>query len=399
MTYPVDDWEKQTSARQPEAERIYVGASNSGVEPKSARTEALGRLAGGIAHDFNNLLTTIIGYSELCLAMPEGQGRMREDLKAIRHAGAQAAILTRQILAYSRQQALVPIDIDLNELVTQAADRLRHGMGEGIRLQLALAPGLGTVRIDPAQLEIAIRNLAINAREAMPSGGSLTLATRRGPMGGYAVLEVRDTGIGMDESLLSLIFDPYFSTKPIRKGAGLGLSAVEGIVLQSGGDIQVSSKPGMGSAFRISIPMSPSSVIPAAAAPDPMLPVPATILLVEDEEIVRRFCRIVLQFQGYRVLEATEGNSALALIRDSGEPIDLLVTDLVLPGMPGEVLAGHFLEANPRGGVLLMSAFPQSMLAMEGIAKPHIRFLQKPFLGGTLIENVRKCLETNRTAT
>jgi CheY-like chemotaxis protein len=203
----------------------------------------------------------------------------------------------------------------------------------------------------------------------------------------------------MDESLLSLIFDPYFSTKPIRKGAGLGLSAVEGIVLQSGGDIQVSSKPGMGSAFRISIPMSPSSVIPAAAAPDPMLPVPATILLVEDEEIVRRFCRIVLQFQGYRVLEATEGNSALALIRDSGEPIDLLVTDLVLPGMPGEVLAGHFLEANPRGGVLLMSAFPQSMLAMEGIAKPHIRFLQKPFLGGTLIENVRKCLETNRTAT
>lgn len=362
----------------------------------------MARLSGGLAHEFNNLLTTILGNCGTCLELPEAHGRMQEGLLAIRSAGERAAALTRQVLAYGRRQVLEPKAVDLNALVESAAERFRARLDPSILVQTALAPGLAPVRVDPAQLELALLNLALNAQDAMPSGGSLTLATRKGPEGfglpegalGSAVLEIRDTGIGMDAAIQARIFDPFFTTKPLSRGAGLGLSAVEGIVIQSGGEIHVASRPGMGTTFRITLPLAG---MPPPSAPAPVPATNGTLLLVEDEEIVRRFCRIVLQLEGYRVLEASDGRSALAVLQAATEPIHLLLTDLIMPGMPGQVLAGHFLDMQPAGGVILMSAFPKAA-AEHGISHPRVSFLQKPFLGGALADKVRKAMAATERA-
>lgn len=405
MTFPGNDLDDPTGFYQPEIstepddpgigfvpEAGATYPANARYEPKSARSEALVLFAGGVAHDFNNLLSSIGGYCEKCLALPESQGRMLEGLISIRIAGEKAARLTRQILAYSRQQMLFPATVDLSSLVDGIVERHLQGISPEVSVQTSLGTGLGKVRIDPAQIGTAILNIAINALEAMPSGGLLTLATRRA-MAGFAVVEVRDTGIGMDEALISRIFDPFFTTKAVKKGAGMGLSAAHGIVLQSGGSIQVYSKPGIGSAFRIYLPLADPDAPGNFRIEVQKAPEGETILLVEDEDIVRRFCKLTLETRGYRVLEAQDGPSALAMMCESDHPIRMLLTDLIMPGLPGEILAGHFLDANPTGTVLLMSALPKSMMVMEGIAHPRIHFIQKPFLGGTLADQVRRCLE------
>lgn len=410
MTYPGNDLDNPTGFYRPEclpdADALVNGfvpeaaatfPANAGYEPKSARTEALVLFAGGVAHNINDLLTSIGGNCEKCLAMPEGQGPMLEGLIAIRIAGERASRLTRQFLAYGRRQVLVPASVDLNALLAGIAERHLQGISPNVAVQTSPGTGVGKVRVDPSQIGTAILNIAINALEAMPSGGMLTLATRRAAAG-FAVVEVCDTGIGMDEALISRIFDPFFTTKSVKKGVGLGLSAAQGIVLQSGGSIQVYSKPGIGSAFRIFLPLADPDAAGDIRTAVVKAPEGETILLVEDEDIVRRFCKMTLEIRGYRVLEARNGPEALDMMSESDRPIRLLLTDLIMPGMPGEILAGHFLDANPTGTVLLMSALPKSMMVMEGISNPRIHFIQKPFLGGTLADQVRKCLEKRLAA-
>jgi two-component system cell cycle sensor histidine kinase/response regulator CckA len=380
---------------------------------QSQKMEAVGRLAGGIAHDFNNLLTAIIGYSDLLLAS-EGCSleSVKGDVQEIRRAAYRAAGLTRQILAFSRRQALRPEVTSMNDLLKDAEALLRQTLGEEIALDLVLEPDLGLVEVDRSQLVQAIVNLVVNARDAMPSGGKLSLQTANVDIdegfhgvapeitsGSYVALIVSDTGVGMDENTLLHVFEPFFTTKGPGEGPGLGLSTVYGIVRQSGGDILVESEPGRGTTFRVYLPRS--SRLPGDAArvvaPSTVAAAHEVILVVEDDAAVRSLVTRVLANEDYIVLEAHDAAQALALLDDVDCPVDLLLSDLVLPsGLQGDVLAQKALASRERLPVLLMSGYPRQFVDGERRLDAGFNYLQKPFTPESLTRKVREALDAGR---
>jgi two-component system cell cycle sensor histidine kinase/response regulator CckA len=374
---------------------------------QSQKLEALGQLAGGVAHDFNNLLTAILGYSELLGARMAEDGRQYPEISEISRAGRRAADLTRQLLAFSRRQVFQPGRIQLNAVVSEMEQMLRRLIRADIELVTVLDPALDPVLADPGQIEQVITNLIVNARDAMPAGGKLTIATanvtvdagfaRRHPVlapGRYVRLQVRDSGEGIDPAHKERLFEPFFTTKEVGAGTGLGLAVVYGIVEQSGGHILVDSAPGVGSTFSVYLPRAERPAGDEARAPEPAPAheADATILLVEDEAVVRRLTARILTEQGYRILEAAHGRAALEIVTSFSGPIDLLLTDVVMPELPGPALAQQASSLLPAIKVLFMSGY--SDVAMAGWEGPlgHLPILQKPFAASELLSRVREAL-------
>ncbi len=374
---------------------------------QSQKLEAVGRLAGGVAHDFNNMLAVINGYSELLLETEDLDGSIRAGLLEIRKAGQRAASLTRQLLAFSRKQVLAPRVLDLNDVVANIEKMLHRLIGEDVELVTRRGAGLGQVRADPGQVEQVLLNMAVNARDAMPHGGQLTIETvnvrldrryaRRNPgvrPGAYVALFVTDTGLGMDEATRARLFEPFFTTKELGKGTGLGLATVYGIVQQSGGHVEVESAPGAGSTFRVYLPRV-DRVADQDAEEDAPASVPTgteTILLVEDEQMVRGLLDNLLQLSGYTVLEASHGGEALLLCEQHDGPIHLLVTDVVMPGMSGRELADRLSRRRPTLKVLYMSGYTDDAVLRHGLEEEGAALLQKPFNTEHLAQKVREVL-------
>jgi hypothetical protein len=377
---------------------------------QSQKLEAVGRLAGGIAHDFNNLLTVISGYSDLLAANPSLDHRAKEAVGEVQRAAERAIAVTRQLLAFGRKQMLKPRALDLNGVITEINKLIRRLIGEDIALTTHLAPGLLPVTADPGQLEQVILNLAVNARDAMPQGGGLTITTSNVVMtaaaaasqpglqpGRYALLTVTDTGCGMDEETRARIFEPFFTTKEPGRGTGLGLATVYGIVVQSGGHIDVQSATGRGTTFRI---LWPQAEGPAAAPEKPAAPAEAavrggseTVLLVEDEDAVRGLAARVLADFGYRVLQACDGAEALRLAQQDGQSLHLMVTDVVMPGISGLELARRLGPERPAMKVLFISGYTDDAIVRKGVLGPDAAFLQKPFTPEVLARRVRELLD------
>ncbi len=377
---------------------------------QSQKMEAVGRLAGGVAHDFNNLLTVITGYSDLILQGLAADDPMRPEMAEVRKAAERAALLTRQLLAFSRQQLLEPRLLDLNQVVTEIEPMLRRLLGEDFRLTASLAPQLGRVKADPGQVEQVIMNLAVNARDAMPTGGQLSIETCNALLdevyaqghtsvvpGRYVMLATSDTGSGMDQETLAHIFEPFFTTKERGMGTGLGLSTVYGIVKQSGGYIWAYSELARGTTFKIYLPRVE---VPATEGGRPLEQVPAaptavseTILVVEDEPGVRSLVRLVLQAQGYTLLEASQAEQALALCRHHRGNIHLLLSDVILEDMSGPELTRRLLEVRPQMKVLYMSGYTGDAVLRYGVQAAETPFLQKPFSAEALARKVREVLD------
>jgi two-component system cell cycle sensor histidine kinase/response regulator CckA len=374
----------------------------------AAKMEAIGRLSGGIAHDFNNLLGVIIGYSQV-LKTGLGSGNpLYEHAEEVEKAGRRAASLTRQLLAFSRQQVLEPTILDLNALVSDAEKMLHRLIGEDVVLTTVLDEGLDRVKADPGQIEQIIMNLVVNSRDAMPQGGKVTIETSNFEMdktyvrdhagskaGRYVVLAVTDTGTGMDAETLAHIFEPFFTTKERGKGTGLGLATVYGVVKQSGGYIWVDSEPGKGAAFRVYLPRIEESVDApvASAGPAQTSRGSETILLVEDAEPLRKLACKFLENSGYRVLTAADGEEAIQTAARERQPIHLLLTDVVMPGMNGRVLASQLGPRHPGMGVLYMSGYTDSFIAGHGVLEAGTHLLHKPFSEETLTRKVREVLD------
>jgi PAS domain S-box-containing protein len=374
---------------------------------QAQKMEAVGRLAGGVAHDFNNLLTVITSYSQLLMEDMGTADPRRADLAEIQKAAGGAATLTRQLLAFSRQQVLEPKVIDLDEVVAGAGKMLKRLIGEDVELVTVLAPDLGMVKADPGQIEQVIMNLAVNARDAMPDGGKLTIETTNVvlgeeytrehlpvPAGSYALLSVSDTGTGMDEATKARLFEPFFTTKDQGKGTGLGLATVYGIVKQSGGFIWVYSELGQGTTFKVYLPRVDEAVSESAApAPPQSLHGSETVLIAEDAAPVRSVAREVLRRHGYRVLAAADGPSALELAAAHPGPIDLLITDVIMPEMSGRQLADRLRDLRTTLRVLFVSGYTDDAIVRHGILEPGIAFLQKPFSPESLARKVREVLD------
>jgi hypothetical protein len=374
---------------------------------QAQKMEAVGRLAGGIAHDFNNLLTAILGSAQLALREIDASHPVREDLEEIHRAGLRAADLTRQLLAYSRRQVVTPKVIDLNEAVRNLDSMLRRLIREDIELELDLAPRALAVKSDPGQLEQVVLNLVVNARDALPQGGGITVRTAAAllgtqqpdndppaPPGPYIALAVSDTGTGLSPEARAHLFEPFFTTKELGKGTGLGLATVYGIVKQNGGFIYVDSAPGQGTTVRVYLP---EAVEPLPATEGPPITVPATggsetVLLVEDEPAVRQFARRALEANGYLVLAAARGEEALSLAARHQGPIHVLVTDVVMPGMGGPELARRLAERRPTLRVLYCSGYTDDAAVREGVREAGRAFLQKPFASEDLIQKLREVL-------
>src|SRR5438094_2270455 len=375
---------------------------------QAQRMEAVGRLAGGIAHDFNNILTAITGHADLLLEDLGHHDPRRADVDEIRRSADRAAGLTRQLLAFSRQQVLQPKVVDLNALVLDMDKLLRRLIGEDVELATVLDPTLGHVTADPGQLEQVIVNLAANARDAMPQGGKLTLETRNIDLdssytlehslvkpGPYVQLTVSDSGIGMDEETQAHAFEPFFTTKPRGQGTGLGLAMVYGTVKQSGGFIWVYSEPGHGATFKIYLPRVDTPTEPATL-PAPVERPPRgseTVLLAEDEPAVRAIARQALERQGYTVLAAPSGADALALAAQHGATIHLLLTDVVMPGMSGRDPADRLTAQRPGIRVLYISGYTDNAIVRHGMLEPGLAYLQKPFRPDALVRKVREVLD------
>ncbi len=378
----------------------------------SQKMEAIGRLAGGVAHDFNNILTAIGGYSDLLLADLPPDDHRRHDVEEIHQAAQRAAALTQQLLAFSRRQVLQPRVINLNHLVPDVEKMLRRLIGEDILFATVLHPHLGNVRADPGQLEQVIVNLVVNARDAMPKGGRLTIETRNVVLdeayatdhptvkpGRYVMLAVTDSGVGMDEETRLRIFEPFFTTKVRGKGTGLGLATVYGIVQQTGGHIWPYSEPGRGTTMRVYLPRVdvPADPIehPRDVSPE-TLRGSETILVVEDEGPVRAVTRQLLERNGYTVLEAADGPAALALIdgEAGGRHIDLLLTDVIMPGMSGRELADQLKARRPNVRVLFMSGYTDDAVVRHGTLEPGLAYLEKPYRPPALLRKVRDVLQT-----
>jgi PAS domain S-box-containing protein len=380
---------------------------------QAQKMEAVGRLAGGVAHDFNNLLTVILSYTDMLLEGVSSNDPRGEDLGEIRKAAVTAASLTRQLLAFSRQQVIEPRLLDLNGIVASSEKMLRRLIGEDIDVRTTLAPAALTVMIDAGQLEQVMMNLAVNARDAMPTGGRLTLETADvhldaqyasehwpATTGHFAMLAVSDTGTGMNEQVRSHIFEPFFTTKGVGKGTGLGLATVYGIVKQSNGFIWVYSEVGHGTSFKIYLPLVDQAPEDFAARLESQVPPPTgteTILLAEDAAAVRGAARHILQRCGYTVLEAPNGTVAVRTA-ESATTIDLLLTDVVMPEMSGRELAEEFARLKPNAKVLFMSGYTDDAIIHHGVLRPGTAYLQKPFSPETLARKVREVLDSRVAA-
>ncbi len=394
----------------------YVGVQTDVTEQRlleeqyrhSQKMDAFGQLAGGVAHDFNNILTIINGEVEILAEECSASDPRRESLAAIHDAGKRAASLTAQLLAFTRKTIVEPKRIDPNEAVQQIGRMLRRLLGEDVTLALDLAPGVHGLKVDPGQFEQAIMNLALNARDAMPTGGRLTIETRdvelqatdlgvgtHGRPGRYVRLAVSDTGSGMNEETKSRIFEPFFTTKEVGKGTGLGLATVYGIVRSYGGHLHVWSEPGHGTTMTLFLPAAEEAAVPrevADASPPPAHGT-ETVLLVEDEPAVRRIARIALEQQGYEVLEANGGREAIRVAEQSSRPIDLLLTDVVMPEMGGREVAKQVLKRHPAARVLYMSGYTDDAVVRHGVIEATDAFLQKPFSLAALTHKVRTLLD------
>jgi PAS domain S-box-containing protein len=381
---------------------------------RSQKMQAVGRLAGGVAHDFNNLLTVIRGYAELALRRREVEGETRASLSEIRKAALRANSLIRQLLTFSRQPLGEPQVLDLNAVVAEMANMLRPLIGEDIRLAVELGEHAGCVQADSGQLAQIIANLVVNARDAMPRGGEIRVRTGRIEVvgttarslpqlapGDYCVLSVSDTGVGMDPETLQHAFEPFFSTKAMWEGTGLGLSTVYAIVTQTGGDIRVESEPGRGTRFVIYLPRAGQAggrAVPAAESSESVFAGTGTVLVVEDEEAVRGVVCETLLSAGYTVLQARNGREALELSERHGGPIDLLLTDVVMPEMGGAELARRLSGQRPGLRVLFMSGYAPSSFESSQIALENASFIAKPFALESLALRVREALYGDRVA-
>jgi PAS domain S-box-containing protein len=375
---------------------------------QAQKMEAVGHLAGGVAHDFNNLLTVINGYSELLLGRLGPKDPMRELLAEVSRAGERAGALTRQLLAFSRHQAPEAKVLDLNAEVSDMEKLLRRVIGEDVILTTSLDPMLGRVKIDPGRFQQVLLNLAVNARDAMPQGGRLTIETRNVTLdenssrthsflsaGTYSLLAVSDTGVGMDEATRAHIFEPFFTTKGPGKGTGLGLATVYGIVIQSGGSIEVESEPGLGTSFKVFLPQVTERLSPRRS-PAGVGPLPRgreTVLLAEDEDAVRALAGHVLRSCGYEVLEAADGKEALRLAQRHHGWIDLLVSDVVMPHLGGRQLAERLASLKPGMKVLLLSGYAEDVV-QHGVLGADFAFLQKSFTATGLAQKVREVLDS-----
>jgi two-component system, cell cycle sensor histidine kinase and response regulator CckA len=374
---------------------------------QSQKMDAGGRLAGGVAHDFNNLLSVILGYGEDILKQLEPASPFREDLEEICKASTRAADLTKQLLMFSHQQVLEPKVMDLNEVLSNLRRMLQRVLGERSELALLLDPSLGHIRADRSNIEQVCMNLAVNARDAMPLGGKLTIETNNAELdeafvrehlgtapGPYVVMAVSDTGIGMDRATRARIFEPFFTTKAPGKGTGLGLSTVFGIVQQSGGGIWVYSEPGQGTTFKLYLPRVDGAVEPVRASVVPSaLRGNETILLVEDEQQVRAVARRILERNGYHVLLPESIEEAIELADDYPRGIELLVTDVVMPRMSGAELATRLLRKRPQLKVLYVSGYTDAGIGAHGMLEDGAAFLQKPFTSDSLARKVRSVLD------
>jgi PAS domain S-box-containing protein len=369
--------------------------------------EAIGRLAGGVAHDFNNILSIIMGHGELLLAAVGANEYARNGLEQIRRAAERAASLTQQLLAFSRKQVLQPKVLDLNEAVADVQKMLARVIGEDIELIASLHPSLATVKADPGQIEQVLMNLAINARDAMPQGGKLLMETLNVDAGTelardldltpgpYAMLKVTDTGHGMEAATLAHVFEPFFTTKPMGKGTGLGLSTVYGIVKQSGGSIQVESGVGLGTSFRIYLPVAEGAAgkrretVVGTRVEGGM----ETILITEDEPDLRDLARIFLEGYGYKVLVAASAEQAIEIADSLNGSIDLLLTDVIMPGMSGRQLAERILSKRPQTKIVYMTGYTDDMVVQHKVLEPGVNLLQKPFGKVDLALKVRSTLD------
>ena len=380
---------------------------------QAQKMEAIGRLAGGVAHDFNNLLTVINGYGQIMLQRISPDSPLRHDMVEILAAGERAADLTRQLLAFSRRQVLQPRVLDLNDVFQGLGKIMQRLIGEDIHLNLQLAPGLGRVNVDPSQMEQVLFNLAVNARDAMPRGGTLTVTTANlqlgaapdtpnagqahslsVPPGPYVMLTVTDTGVGMSTEVLGHIFEPFFTTKEVGKGTGMGLATIYGIVRQSGGDIRVRSELGRGSTFEIVFPRvdAPAEALPQSESAPPQGK--ETILLVEDQSEVREVTARLLRTLGYHVLTASSGNEALELVSRTDENIALVLTDVVMPEMSGVELAEKLAAIRPQSKVLFMSGYTDGALGQHGLHSSEIFVVHKPLEYSSLAHKVRQVLDS-----
>jgi two-component system, cell cycle sensor histidine kinase and response regulator CckA len=378
---------------------------------QAQKMEAVGRLAGGVAHDFNNLLMVISGYSEVLLGSTERDSFLYPKIEAIQQAADRAGNLTRQLLAFSRKQMLELRVVDVNVIVADMERLLRPLIGENIALDSRLALDLGRTRADAGQLEQVIMNLVVNAKDAMPRGGKITIRTANENLtditrqenlymiaGPYVVLSISDTGGGMDRETQSRIFEPFFTTKEKGKGTGLGLSTVYGIVKQSGGYILAQSELGQGTTFRIYLPRVEDALEPLVPA-RPMQTVGGseTVLLVEDESSVRQLVRETLEAGGYKLLEAEDGETALRIAAGNDGPIDILITDVVMPGISGQELSRQLCLADPGLKVLYLSGYTEDSIILDGALETGTAFLQKPFTLQTLSRKVREVLRSAET--
>jgi PAS domain S-box-containing protein len=375
---------------------------------QSQKLEAVGRLAGGVAHDFNNLLTVIMGYSDMLLRS-ELEDEVREKLAEINKAADRAASLTRQLLAFSRKQVLKPEVINPNALIEGTGKMLRRLIGEDIEVLTALREDVGKVNADPGQIEQVLINLVVNARDAMPRGGTITIETGNVTLdeayadlhfavssGSYVMLAVSDTGMGMDAETRKHIFEPFFTTKELGKGTGLGLSMVYGIVKQSGGNIWVYSEPGKGTTFKIYLPLVHSEVAERSLAGEARAasqPATETILLIEDEEMVRNLAVNILQERGYRVLAALNGEEAIEFAESHAGAIDMMITDVVMPRMNGKQIAERVSNFRPGIPVLYMSGYTDEAIVHHGVIEAGTNFIEKPFTSGGLASKIREILD------
>jgi PAS domain S-box-containing protein len=375
---------------------------------QSQKMEAIGQLAGGVAHDFNNLLTAINGYSSLALQRTDPDDRIRGYLEEIKKAGERAANLTRQLLAFGRKQMLKPVPLNLNDVVSEMSKMLRRLIGEDICFDAIFDPELQQIRADPGQIEQVLVNLVVNSRDAMPQGGTLIIETANFQIdhefasrhlglapGDYVVLTVSDNGSGMDEKTRARIFEPFFTTKEKGRGTGLGLSTVYGIVTPSGGNIWVYSEPGEGTVLKVFLPQFQQQ---DESQPKPSVDtaVPRgseTILLVEDEDVVRGLARQILEQAGYDVLDARGGEEAIRLCRERRGPIDLLLTDVVMPETSGKEVAERLTRLRPMTRVLYMSGYTDDAIVHHGVLDSDVEFIQKPFTPSALARKVREVLD------
>jgi PAS domain S-box-containing protein len=378
---------------------------------QAQKMEAVGRLAGGVAHDFNNMLTAIIGFSEVVYEALSELDPLREDVREIRRAADSAASLTQQLLAFSRKQIIHPKVLNLNQRIADSENMLRRMIGEDIELRVIPDLGLGKVLFDSGQVDQILLNLAVNARDAMPHGGKLTIETKNSMqeegecltcaekiVGDFVMMTISDNGIGMNEEELSRIFEPFYTTKKKNEGTGLGLSTIHGIVHQNNGHINVYSEPGHGTIFKIYIPLVDAEEdADTSSAPGQEVGGNETILLVEDQELVRRLAKRLLNSNGYHVIEAEHGGEALEKYIGYAGEIELLLTDVVMPQMSGKQLYDRLAKLTPELKVLYMSGYTENVIAHHGVLDEGTNFIQKPFNRVEILQKIRSVLDTNST--